>query len=340
MPNEENKPSNSESGEELETLEAQTNVVEGEGSGDAVETLDATTPESNPEAKKVKDKKRFNPVGGFAGRFNIYLLAFIFLLVLASVITGVSFMRNQQENSEAQQQLKTEPLSQEALEQLRQTDVKVGDPKQILSVESNAIFAGNILVRDNLEVAGEIKAGGSLSLPGLTVTGSSILNEAQANVLQVSGNTNLQGPVNIQNNLSVSGNGTFGGTLTAASISLESLTINGDLQFTRHLDAGGGTPSRSNGSALGAGGTSSVSGTDTAGTVAINTGGGTAPGCFATITFTQAFNGTPHVVVTPVGSAGGLVNYYINRSSTNFSICTANAAPAGQSFAFDYIVID
>jgi hypothetical protein len=91
---------------------------------------------------------------------------------------------------------------------------------------------------------------------------------------------------------------------------------------------------------LGAGGTVSVSGTDTAGTITINTGGSPAVGCFVTITFTQKFNATPHVVVTPVGSAGGGLNYYVNRSASDFSLCTTNPAPGGANFSFDYIALD
>lgn len=319
---------------ENDSLEAQTTVVE-TAPGSAAPDPGNTAPDSKPPKKK----RSFSGIKGLASRINIYLLAFILLLTLAVVITAVSYIRSQQANNQTQQ-IQTEPLSQEALEQLRQTDVKVGDPKQILSVESNAIFAGRVLVRGGLEVAGEIKAGSPLTLPGLTVTGTTLLSQVQANQLQISGGSTLQGQVSIQNNLTVAGSGSFGGTLTASRLNIQTLQVSGDLQISRHIDAGGGTPSKSDGAALGSGGTSSISGTDTAGTVAINTGGGTGPGCFVTVTFNQRFNGTPHVVVTPIGSAGGSVDYYLNRSSTNFSICTTNAAPTGQSFAFDYIVID
>lgn len=323
---------------EADSLEQQTTVVEGEhtdGSGAATDGTTAATP--NPD--NTPKKKSKSPVKGLIGRINIYLLGFIFVIVLAAVVTAISFIRSQQLSTE-KQQLQTEPLSKEALDQLRQTDVKVGDPKQILSVESNAIFAGRVLVRGGLEVAGELKAGSALTVPGITVSGNAVLGQAQIAQLQVAGNTTLQGQLAVQNNLTVSGSGTFGGTLTASRLNIQDLQINGDLQFNRHLDAGGGTPGKTDGAALGGGGTSSVSGTDTAGTVAINTGGGTASGCFVTVNFTQRYSGTPHVVITPVGSAAGSLNYYINRNTTSFSICTNNAAPAGQSFAFDYVVID
>lgn len=319
--------------EEADSLEATTTVIE-DG------TTDATNPNAAPDSSKKVDKNKQSGFKGFLRKFNIYLLLFVFLIVIALVVTGVSLLKSKQVSEKEKAAIKTEPLSQEALDALRQTDVKVGDPKQILSVESNAIFAGKVLIRDSLEVAGEIKVGGPLNLPGLTVSGASALGQVQASELQLSGNANIQGQVAIQNNLSVTGNGSFGGTITASALNVSNFQINGDIQFTRHLDAGGGTPGIASGPALGGGGTTSVSGTDTAGTVAINTGGGTAAGCFATITFAQRFGETPHVVITPVGAAGGAVNYYINRTATNFSICTANAAPAGQSFAFDYIAID
>jgi cytoskeletal protein CcmA (bactofilin family) len=320
------------------------NPIEGESL--EAQTLDSSASDvidaSNGQVKAGADGNGKPPkqqIKGFFGKINIYLLLFVFVIIIAIVVTGISYLRSKSVEQK-QTQIVTEPLSQEALDQLRQTDVKVGDPKQVLSVESNAVFAGRVLIRGGLEVAGEIKSTSPLSVNGLTVTGNTILSETQASVLQVTSNATIQGQLNVQNNLSVSGSGSFGGSLTASKLNVENLQINGDLQFTRHLDAGGGSPSKSDGTALGAGGTSSVSGTDTAGTVAINTGGGTSAGCFVTVTFNQKYNDTPHVVITPVGIAGGSVNYYISRNTTSFSICTANAAPSGQSFAFDYIVVD
>jgi hypothetical protein len=83
-----------------------------------------------------------------------------------------------------------------------------------------------------------------------------------------------------------------------------------------------------------------LSGSDTAGSVAINTGSGPPVGCFATITFSESFPNTPHVVVTPIGTAAAGLDYYLTRSTTNFVICSTNSAAAGQSFGFDYVVMD
>lgn len=331
MQNEQNQNQvNGDESTELESLETQTTFTEPE-----VTSGQPGIP--NVVSSSPKKRSIFNNI---FDRFNIYLLIFILVVVLAILVTTVSYINSKRAEKPDKQQLTTEPLSQEALDQLRQTDVKVGDPKQVLTVESNAIFAGKVLIRDSLEVAGSIKAGSGLNASSLSVSGTSLFNQVQANSLQISGSGTIQGPLNVQNNLSVSGSGSFGGTLSAARLNIQDLQINGDLKFTRHIDAGGGTPGKSDGSALGGGGSSSVSGTDTAGSININTGGSPGPGCFVNINFTQRYNSTPHVVITPVGSAAGSISYYINRSSTGFSVCTTNSAPGGQNFGFDYIVID
>lgn len=335
----ENKPDqnqpNSTEDTSVESLDTQSTVVTEDTTG----SLDKTEqkPEDSEPEKKKKKKKPI--VKGLAGKLNVYLLGFILVILVAGIVTFISYQRSKDAERKDAETVSTTPLSEEDLEKLRQTDVKVGDPKQILSVESNAIFAGKVLIRDSLEVAGQIKVGGPLNLPGISVSGSSIFDQVQVNNLQISGSATVQGQLTVQSNAAVSGNLTVGGTLSAARLNIEVLQINQDIQLARHIDAGGGTPGKSDGTALGGGGTASISGTDTAGTVNINTGGGTVAGCFVTISFTQSFS-APHVVITPVGSAAAGLNYYINRTNSGFSICTTNAAPVGQSFAFDYIVID
>lgn len=333
MENQQNQNSNDPyTSNDLESLESSAMPAESSSAGSS-----GTAPAVAPQPEKPQKNHRLK---GFLRKFNIYLLLFILLLTIAIIVTIISYVRSKQADEQKQQQIATEPLSQEELSKLRQSDVKIGGPRQTLNVEANAIFTGKVLVRDSLEVAGEIRTGSAISAPGLTISGTSILNQVQAGTLQVSGNATIQGQISSQGNLSVAGSGSFGGTLTAARLNIQDLLINGNLQVARHIDAGGPTPSHSGGSALGSGGTSSVSGTDTAGTVNINIGGGPGAGCFVTVNFAQRFNGSPHVVITPVGAAGAGLRYYINRSNTGFSICSTNAAPAGQSFAFDYIVID
>lgn len=308
--------------------------------GNASIETDATNaggnkPSGDAPRKKEKINKRLQ---NLITQVNIYLLLFIMILILAGGIVFVGLQRSK--NDLGDKSLETQQLTAEELEKISGSDAKVGDPKQTLTIESNAIFAGQVLVRGSLDVAGEIKVGSTLNIPGLNVAGTSTLGQVAANELTVAGSTAIQGQLNVQSNLAVSGTASFSGLLSAPQATINSLQLSGDLQLNRHIDAGGPTPGKTNGSALGGGGTSSISGTDTAGTLTVNTGSGPGAGCFATITFAQAFNGTPHVVVTPIGSAGGTIDYYVTRNSTSFSICTSTPPPSGASFAFDYIVID
>jgi cytoskeletal protein CcmA (bactofilin family) len=326
-----------ENEDEINSLENQ-EIVTGSSEQPDADSTDMPPEGQQPEPQPSTKQPFGARVRALAGRLNIYMLLFALVILIAIMIVVVARQRSLRENPD--QPFGTQNLTQETLDQLEGSETTVGDPKQILNVESNAVFSGKVLVRDSLDVAGTIKVGGALSLPGITVSGTSSFETIQANDLVLAGNASIQGQLNVQGAVTVAGGGTFGGSLSAPRLNIDSLQLNGDLQFNRHIDAGGGTPGKSNGSGLGSGGTSSVSGTDTAGTVTINTGGSPPAGCFITVTFTQAFNGTPHVVISPVGSAGAGLNYYVNRSSGSFSVCSTNPAPAGRSFAFDYIVID
>lgn len=293
--------------------------------------------------KKAEPAKKSKGMGGrvrgLISHLNIYLLLFLLIVVLAIGFTIVSIQRNKKEA--APTTIETTELSAEDLQKLNNSDVSVGDPKQTLSVESNAIFSGKVLIRDTLDVAGGIKVGGALSLPGLTVSGTSSFDQIQANRLTIAGDTNIQGQLTALKGITVTGGGTFGGPLSAPQITVQSFQLNGDLQLNRHIDAGGTTPAKVDGNALGSGGTVSISGTDTAGTVTVNIGGGSpSSGCFITVNFTQAFNAVPHVVITPVGAAAAQINYYINRTTNNFQICFNGPALPSGTFSFDYIAID
>lgn len=310
------------------------NTAASSGSSSPVnEPIDKSSTTSNEKGIKQVLGIRLR---GLLSKINVYLVLFFLLLLIALSIIVISTRRSKQE-SIINEDL---TLSAEEIDNIKNSEAKVGDPKQTLTIESNAIFSGKVLVRDSLDVAGTIKVGGSLTLPGITVSGTSAFDQINANNLSITGNTSVQGVLNIQKTLTVSGNATFGGNISAPQITVDSIKINKDLTFSRHIDTGGSTPAKSDGNALGSGGTSSVSGTDTAGTLKISTGNSPGAGCFATITFANSFNETPHIVVTPVGSSASSIDYYINRTSSNFSICTSNSAPPNVSFYFDWIAIE
>jgi hypothetical protein len=61
---------------------------------------------------------------------------------------------------------------------------------------------------------------------------------------------------------------------------------------------------------------------------------------FVTVNFLQRYGSTPRVIITPVGSAAGSIQYYVNRDTGSFSIGSSSPPPAGASFAFDYFVVN
>ncbi len=320
---------NSDNNRETDSLEQQATTTDGTGA--STQTDGGTVDNGQPQGPKKK--KRFSIIA-FIKHINVYFLFFLLIVVVAGLIVFIGYQRDQ-EGAE-QEQISSQELTAEELAQLSGSDTVIGDPQQLLTIESNAVFSGQVLVRDSLDVAGAIRVGGDLSLPGITVSGASNFDEIQANNLSIAGDTNIQGQLTLDAGVTVGGGGTFGGGVSTPLVTTDSLQLTGDLQINRHIDAGGPTPSVSSGSAVGSGGTASVSGTDSAGTVTINPGGGAGNGPIATVSFAQSFNQTPHVVVTPVGRS---VSYYITRTTSGFTIHAAQSLSSG-SFSFDYIAID
>lgn len=297
----------------------------------AIDATGGQKPDLAPPAEKVSFIKRFWQ------KFNLYLVLFILVIVVAvGILVALTIKSNQQTKSG----LDTQNLSQQELQQLANTDVTVGNNKQVLTVQANAVFAGSVLVRSSLEVAGSLKVGGDLSLKNLQVNGDTKLADTQVNNLTINGTINIQGPLTLKNGINVTGASTFSGPLTATSVTTGTLALNGDLTLTHHITAGGPTPGIARGPAAGGGGTVSLSGSDTSGSITINTGTSPPAGCFATVTFSQRFNGAPHIVVTPIGSNAAGLDYYVDRSSTSFSLCTNSPATASVTFGFDYIALD
>lgn len=323
-----------------------------EGSGTIIEADDKlhTNTSASPEAASPTDatdgeitsehQRRIPVIKRVWQRFNIYLLLFILIVLIAFALSVLFFFKNRNETKKSAESISSQTLSTDTLKQLANTSVTVGNNKQILNVASNAIFAGSVLVRSDIEVAGTIKIGRDVQVPNLTVTGTSRFSQLQADSLAISDAATIQGVLTAKRGINVSGNSNFDSTLSANQISTNSLQLNGNLVITNHIVAGGPVPNITRGNAVGSGGTASLSGSDTTGSVTINTGGGTGAGCFATITFARKFNSVPHVSLTPVGSGAADLNYYVNRTTSEFSICTTNPAPTGQSFGFDYIVFD
>lgn len=293
---------------------------------------------ASPVTSELPQEKKVSSFKKIFRRVNVYFLLFILVLVVAGIITAVNYLNSQK--AEPKPNIVNQKLTEEALKQLANTDASVGNTSQTLTIQGNAIIAGQTLMRGNLNLAGNFQSGGSIQGPNLTISGTSNLGTAQINSLQVAQNTAIQGSTTMRD-LSVSGASTFSGPVTASQLTVTRLILSGNasLQVPNHIAFTGPSPSRgATGAALGSGGSASVSGSDTAGVVNINTGSNTAAGCFVRINFNQAFAAQPRVIISPIGTAAGQTNYYVDRNASGFSICASTPAPANQVFAFDYFI--
>lgn len=246
-------------------------------------------------------------------------------------------------------------LDKSQLDQLGVNRSNVGGSSEALIVSPNALFNGTLTANKDIKLNGKL-LGGEASLGNLQAGNTSVTQ------FNVSGTTTLGstiirndlavvGPVRLQNNvtidkllslgngLNVSGDLTIGGTLTTNGFSARSLTSTSSLTVGGHLLTTGTAPGVSAGGGVGNGGTVSISGNDTAGTVAINTGQGPTANVLASISFRTPFSNVPHVTITPVGAPTGLLSFYINRSATGFSIGSSSTPIPGTGYVFDYQVI-
>lgn len=297
---------------------------------------DYKAPDTDVEAQAIK-RSFAERVKGITGNFNIYLIAFLVIVFIALVITYVALNSNANDGPT----ISSQELTEEAFEELAQNESNVGDTNQTLTVEANAIFNGKVLVKDNLDVAGSINVGGPLTLPGITVAGTSAFEDVEVNNnLAILGDASVQGTLTVAAGANVNGNLAVAGDISANSVTADRISFSGDLQIQRHIDTGGPTPGVTRGGAVGSGGTVSISGTDASGTVTINTGGSPSSGTLAVVTFAQSYSGTPRVVITPTSAAGSNLDYYVSRTSSGFEIRSTSAPSSSSTYLFDFWVAE
>lgn len=287
---------------------------------------------------------------------------FIGLAVVVAIlaINGgvIYYFLSGQTSSDSKGNINDVTISPVVLDGLGVSRNTVGSSGTELVVGPNSRFNGTVTVGSDVSIAGQLTLNskfsasdasltrlqaGETSLAQLNVNGDgTVSNFNLRNDLSVVGATRLQGPVTVgqlltvNNNLNVVGDLSVGGTLSARGFQASSLISDTTLTVGGHILTQGLAPGISPGSALGSNGTVSISGNDASGTVAANIGTGASSGVLAQISFRNRYVITPHVVITPIGRSAG--SYYVNRTSTGFSITVvAPLSPGG--YAFDYIVM-
>jgi cytoskeletal protein CcmA (bactofilin family) len=297
--------------------------------GQVVNALtDSLDSDDEPKRKKKKIKR------------NIYVILFIVLFLGAGGVTVMSIMSSQKKGPVAT--IGNQALSPNDLAEIANSDANVGSSAQTLTVQSSTIFSGPVLVKGSLTAAGNFQTGGTLQAPNLVISGTANLPDTQIKTLQVQDKTVIQGPTSLKD-LNVSGSSNFSGPIIASQITVTKLILSGNasLQVPNHIAFTGATPGRTvNGATFGAGGSANIGGSDTSGSININTGAGPVAGCFMQVTFNQPYSSMPRIIVSPFGAAAGSLDYYVTKSTTGFSLCTNNAAAPNSVFGFDYFVMN
>lgn len=317
------------------------------------DVVDATSPDNaagagagSGTAKDAKPAKQPSALKKLLKRFNVYLLLFLLVVVIGVIILAVSYLNGKK--TPAAPSVADQTLTQDQLKQLANSNATVGGSGQTLTVQGNAVFSGNVLVRNNLNVAGTIQLGSQLSVPQLTVSGSTNLASTQINSLQVAQGTTFQGLVTVQNGMNVAGNSSFTGSVSVGSLTVTNLTMSGNaqLQVPNHLAFTGATPNRSiSFGVLGNGGSASIFGSDTSGTINVNSGNNPTAGCFISAIFNQKFSHTPNIIISPINSGGAQTGYYAKfipdaATHTGFQVCFSTAPIPNQAFGFSYFITD
>ena len=196
------------------------------------------------------------------------------------------------------------------------------ETRQQLTIAPDTLFKSSVEVQKTLTADKDLNVGGNQNIKGTTT---------------------LQSAVGINSNLAVRGALSVGGSLSAGSLNVGALVVStvnasGSLNFGGHLIPSGAAPNAVISAGAG-GGSVTIDGNDTAGTVVINVGStNLVAGEMAAITFRTAFAGTPKVQLTPVNAAASKISYFATRSPTFFTIESSTVPTADTQYAFDYLI--
>jgi fibronectin-binding autotransporter adhesin len=168
-------------------------------------------------------------------------------------------------------------------------------------------------VADGLQSANGMAIGGTTSLETLNVSGQSTLA-----------------------NLSVTGDVEVAGTLTVATIKVDTLTLEG------HFVTAGDVPQASVLGAQAAGTQVTIDGNDTAGTITITTGAQAVnAGDLVDVTFSKAFGKAPRIIISGQNAlSSGVRIFPSTKTAQGYKLQTAEQLPAGSTYTFDYFVVE
>ncbi len=166
-------------------------------------------------------------------------------------------------------------------------------------------------------------------------------------------NLNVTNDVAITNNITVSGDAIFSGNVTVAGTTqLQTLVVSGDtsvqnITINGKIISQGNTPTAVLGEAVivGQGSEVAVSGNDTAGSLSYTSGSVNLPsynvtnGAQVEVQFSEAYAQVPRIALTAKGSSSASVRYYVETTTSGFTVHFIDAPQGSTTYTFDYIVI-
>lgn len=260
-------------------------------------------------------------------KWRLVVLSLLALFLIAGIILGITSITTKKTNKTIV--INTQSLGNGTLNKITSQINGKGATSTQLTISLNTLFENNVSVQGTLNNNGDLNVGGNFSVKGT----SSLLGSLSTN-----GNLAVKGSGNIAGNLSVSGL-ISATSLSVGSITISTINLSGDMNISGHIIPAGPSPAVAASTAA-SGGTVSISGNDTAGTVTIVEGnaGNKLAGELAIITFHKPFATTPKVQLTPVNAASAQLNYYVSQSPTFFTIECASVPVSGATYTFNYLV--
>ena len=203
---------------------------------------------------------------------------------------------------------------------------------QSSGLQGSNTASSNLNVGGNARISGDLTVAGLTSTTSLNVADEATIAKATLGSLSVTGDTKLA-------------NLTVAGSIAAAQLSISGLAkiatleVASDLSLGGHLITGGITPTLTAGAAACAEPTITVTGTDTAGTITIKTGTGcTGGGELTTLTFARTFGVTPHLSITPTNQSATTLQAYIDgKTPTSFKLLANTPPTPSTTYTFDYL---
>lgn len=291
----------------------QYDIFREESSLESLDVVEEKTPNSEPKNPVYKKPRNFRKL---RKRLVLVVLSLVILAGLGTMIRLLS----KNDKPAPTVVINTQSLDNGTLNQL--TPASDGQTKQQLTISPDTIFKSSVTVQGSEVIVKDLSVGGKANIQS---------------------DTNIRDNLSVGKSLSIGNNLTVNGLITAASLNVGSLTLSSinlssNLVFGGHIVPNGSEPNFKPSNAAG-GGTVSVSGNDTAGTITITTGGGSvSAGELAIISFKTAYSGTPKVQLTPLNAAASGLRYYATHTASFFTVNTSTAPAVSTTYIFDYLV--